>query len=281
MIGGITSSFGFGGDYAALQPFGLGGLHTQESASAFAGEVARRAVAGAAIEAGTVSGAGVTGGEASGTGNRASSGKGGTAGDEARRKGLADALEGSVRHIADVHGDAAGTAFMGLVMKRLGEGEVTEQSLGDGLLDGLRFIDRQFGTDAGDRLIDHLNGDLNDSLNGFFGNGREERFLATTTIAGGTGSTAVFGAGLTASSDTAGADGGVDLLRAMLDDLKKMRTQKGGTGLADGAASQAGAAAATDGIVAGGDSLAAARGLYAAYAAPAPFPGGVLLDMTV
>ncbi len=97
---------------------------------------------------------------------------------DAEREALSGALSGSVRWMADTFGDAAATAVMGIVYKRIGDGPVTEDALGDGLLDALRFVDRQFGTASGDAFMAQLNGGgLNDALNDYFDNGLNERFL--------------------------------------------------------------------------------------------------------
>ena len=98
----------------------------------------------------------------------------------AQKNQLESALAGTVNYMADTFGEKAGTAMMALVYKRIGDGEVTEESLGNAFLDVTRFIDNNFGTDKGDAFIDHLNGTLNDSLNAYFDNGVTERFLAVT-----------------------------------------------------------------------------------------------------
>lgn len=75
--------------------------------------------------------------------------------------------------------------MIGLIYKRIGEEGVTEQNLGEAFLDVTRFIDRNFGTEAGDDFLSHLNGSLNDSLNDFFENGLTEQFMAVTVGADG------------------------------------------------------------------------------------------------
>ncbi len=94
---------------------------------------------------------------------------------------LESALADTVSFVADKHGDKAGTAMMGLMAKSLGDGEVDEASLSKSLLNVVKFVDQNFGIEEGDALIDHLNGSLNDSLNAFFDNGRNEQFIAKTT----------------------------------------------------------------------------------------------------
>lgn len=93
---------------------------------------------------------------------------------------LESSLADTVNYMVENHGEQAGTAMMALVYKRLGEGEVTEENLGQALLDVTRFIDKNFGFAAGDGFMEHLNGNLNRSLNEYFDNGLNETFFAVT-----------------------------------------------------------------------------------------------------
>lgn len=93
---------------------------------------------------------------------------------------LESSLAGTVGYMVEQHGEQAGTAMMALVYKRLGEGEVTEERLGQALLDVTRFIDKNFGFAAGDGFMEHLNGGLNRSMNEYFDNGLNETFFAVT-----------------------------------------------------------------------------------------------------
>lgn len=98
---------------------------------------------------------------------------------------LESALSGTVRYMVEKHGDQAASAMIGLIYKAIGEEGVTERNLGEAFLDVTRFIDRNFGTAAGDDFLGHLNGSLNDSLNDFFENGLTEQFIAVTVGADG------------------------------------------------------------------------------------------------
>ena len=98
---------------------------------------------------------------------------------------LESALGGSVSYMANKHGEQAASAMIGIVYKRLGEGEINEQTLGNALLDVTRFIDSNFGTDKGDEFMAHLNGNLNDAMNEFFDNGQNETFFAASSLQGG------------------------------------------------------------------------------------------------
>ncbi len=97
---------------------------------------------------------------------------------------LESALADTVSYMVEQHGEQAGTALMGIVYKRLGKGDVTEQSLGNAFLDVTRFIDANFGIAKGDAFLEHLNGGLNDSLNAFFDNGVNEVFFASNGASG-------------------------------------------------------------------------------------------------
>ena len=106
---------------------------------------------------------------------------------------LESALAGTVSFMRNNHGDKAASAMVALVYKRIGNGEINEESLGNAFLDVTRFIDRNFGTGAGDAFMAHLNGTLNTSMNAFFDNGLSETFMVAPTSAEG-------GAGLDTSS---------------------------------------------------------------------------------
>ena len=94
---------------------------------------------------------------------------------------LESALSATVAYMGAKHGDKAASAMIALVYKRLGDSEINEQSLGEAFLDVTRFIDKNFGTGAGDDFMAHLNGSLNDSINSFFENGQEEIFMVAPT----------------------------------------------------------------------------------------------------
>jgi hypothetical protein len=184
---------------------------------------------------------------------------------DAEREAFSGALSGSVRWVADTFGDAAATAVMGIVYKHIGDGPVTEEALGDGLLDALRFVDRQFGTASGDAFMAQLNGGgLNDALNDYFDNGLNERFL-------------VAGAGNLADDAVQGAEAAKATLvqQAMADTMSDTIS-----GLLSGALSSLSGLSGQSGTRAGG--LAAAYGPTGAVvegsAALAP---GLLLSASV
>jgi len=92
--------------------------------------------------------------------------------------GLEQAIESAVGYVQKAHGDQAARTVMGIVLSGAGDGPLSEASLGDGFVNALEFIDRQFGTAAGDQAIANFNGALNNALNGYFQNGQDESFLA-------------------------------------------------------------------------------------------------------
>jgi hypothetical protein len=93
-------------------------------------------------------------------------------------KGLEEAVSGAVDYIKDRFGDRAARAVMGIVVNRAGYGPLTEESLGDGFTDALEFVDKSFGVAEGDKAMAFFNGALNNAINGFFQNGKNESFLA-------------------------------------------------------------------------------------------------------
>lgn len=139
-------------------------LHPSETASTFASDIMRRVAAPAASDENSTAEAVTAAKE-----------------KQAQATQLGSALSGTVNYMTDAFGEKAGTAMMALVYKRIGDGEVTEKSLGNAFLDVTRFVDKNFGIDKGDAFIDHLNGTLNDSLNAYFDNGAAEQFIAVTT----------------------------------------------------------------------------------------------------
>lgn len=97
---------------------------------------------------------------------------------------LAGSLLDAIDFIAEEYGSDTATAAMGIVYSRIGEGEITEDSLGNGLLDVIRFMDRDHGIEAGDKVMSRFNGALNDAMNEYFDNGLTEKFYAVTPQTG-------------------------------------------------------------------------------------------------
>ena len=196
------------------------GLSPDKTADVFGADIVRRtSVAPAATDT-----TGATG--AAGTTTNAAADAASTAPTDAEREALSGALSGSVRWVADKFGDAAATAVMGIVYKSIGDGPVTEDALGEGLLNALRFVDRQFGTASGDAFMAQLNGGgLNDALNDYFDNGLSERFMVAG--AGNLADGAVQGAEaakatLVRQAAEGDGGGGTDAMQSLLDMLREM-----------------------------------------------------------
>jgi len=94
--------------------------------------------------------------------------------------GLSASLVTSIDFVRENFGDRAATAVMGIMIKSVGEGQVSEQAFGQGMLQAVKFIDRNFGFAAGDTLIRKFNSDLNVEVNEYFDNGLNERIYAVT-----------------------------------------------------------------------------------------------------
>ncbi|SMF27926.1 hypothetical protein [Desulfovibrio gilichinskyi] len=90
---------------------------------------------------------------------------------------LAGALAEASNFIESEFGKDAATAFKGIVIANSGD-TVTEESLSNGLLQSIQFIDRNFGFSAGDKVMDHFNANLNNVMNNHFENGLQEHFFA-------------------------------------------------------------------------------------------------------
>ena len=74
-------------------------------------------------------------------------------------------------------GDETAAAAAGMVLQSTANG-VTEETLGEGLLNAVKFIDRNFGIAAGDAVMANFNSGINTELNEYFDNGKSELFFA-------------------------------------------------------------------------------------------------------
>jgi len=138
-------------------------------------------------------------------------------------KGLSAALTNSVEYVRNTFGDNAGRAVMGIVLGHAGQGPLTEETLGDGFVSALRFIDTNFGTAAGDQAMGFFNGELNQALNGYFQNGKQESFLAvdvdSATAAAGQALQLTAASVMAKAQDAQG--GGADPAAALFDQVRK------------------------------------------------------------
>ncbi|MBQ4133013.1 MAG: hypothetical protein IJD04_04675 [Desulfovibrionaceae bacterium] len=90
--------------------------------------------------------------------------------------GLQTSLENTINAIASRHGAQAANEVMNIVYQNIGS-DVGEESLGQGFVNAIRFIDRNFGIDQGNQLMSELNSGVNKEINSYFNNGNEEVFF--------------------------------------------------------------------------------------------------------
>lgn len=90
---------------------------------------------------------------------------------------LKNSLQNTIDYVAKNYGAKAATAVMGIVYQQVGDSNVTEETLGNAFLEGIKVIDRNFGVVEGDKLIGEINRGLNKELNSYFDNGRNEEFF--------------------------------------------------------------------------------------------------------
>ncbi|QLA17454.1 hypothetical protein [Desulfolutivibrio sulfoxidireducens] len=159
------SSSGSGGTVVSVSTTSIG----REEIEVFASEILRRAEASE--------------NEADDAGTDGSETDASTDGQDRKGSALASALADAVDFIREEYGSDAATAAMGLVMQNVGDGALTEDSLGDGLVAALKFIDKNLGIAAGDAVMAEFNGALNTAINRYFENGVEEEFVAVETTA--------------------------------------------------------------------------------------------------
>jgi hypothetical protein len=218
----------------------------REEIDTFAAEIRRRADLGKAE----------TDAAAADAGQAAESGA--KDGSDAESASLAASLADAVDFIRQEYGSDAATAAMGLVLQNVGDGALTEDNLGDGLVAALAFIDRNLGTAAGDRVMARFNGSLNDAMNGYFENGRQELFMAVEggTVSFGTGTALTMDQIVDDASSSQSAEDGILAM------LKNIAVQR------DAANARTGDAAT-------------AADPYAAYQASYLQTSGMLLDAAV
>lgn len=178
---------------------------------------------------------------------------------DAKGAALAASLADAVDFIRERYGSDAATATMGLVLQNVGDGALTEENLSDGLVAALKFIDRNLGTAAGDRVMATFNGSLNEAMNRYFENGREELFVAVEDGVTSFGSPAAVT--LEKVDEDDGSDG-QDPMEGLLDMLKEISILRD----AENARADGGTAVADP---------------YAAYAATSLQTSGMLLDTAI
>lgn len=130
--------------------------------------------------------------------------------------GLQASLARAVDYVRDNFGDAAAQATMGLIYKNVGNQEVSEENLGEGMLDALRFIDKNFGFAAGDKVMAFFNQDVNKAMNDYFDNGLMETFYASSPGGGGTAQ----GLQLTSAMQEVAKEYGQNAVQSLMDALE-------------------------------------------------------------
>lgn len=242
----------------------VGGAALHNTADIFAADIARR-IGGTAMPESDE-------GKAQETAATENSFYGVTRGD---LKALEKALAGVMDKIVENFGAKAGAVAQTLVYKRIGEDEITEDNLGNGLLDALKFIDKQFGPEAGDELIAFMNRGVNKELNEFFGNGQNEEFYVSTDATDAAASKAAAGGQMLAgwmekSSETGGDMPSImDVLKQLAKELEeKLRKEMEN---------------ASPDMLSGDISAQMAEQLsaYAAQSAPDSLVPGLVLERTV
>ncbi len=94
---------------------------------------------------------------------------------------LRHSLGSTMDWLRERFGDETAAAAAGMILQSTSSG-VSEESLGDGLLNTLKFIDRNFGFAAGDSAIATFNSGVNSELNNYFDNGKSEIFFASDSV---------------------------------------------------------------------------------------------------
>lgn len=95
---------------------------------------------------------------------------------------LVSSLKDTVRWIENQYGEDAASASMAMIVQSSSRAQ-SEEAIGDGLLNVLKMVDRNFGTAAGDTAIARFNSGVNRELNEFFDNGAQELFFASEPAA--------------------------------------------------------------------------------------------------
>lgn len=93
---------------------------------------------------------------------------------------LKDALVATIKFAGQEFGDKIASVVAAMLYKNTASG-MSEENLGQGLLEAASFIDKKLGIDSGDKFLAHLNNILNPRLNDFFDNGKNEVFIAVNT----------------------------------------------------------------------------------------------------
>ncbi len=132
---------------------------------------------------------------------------------------LANSMGDTMEWLRQEFGGDMAQSAMSLMASRIDNPEgMTEESFSRGLLETIRLVDEQHGFAAGDRVMAHFNGSLNNAINTYFDNGLSETFFATSPQAAGPGQPRVaYGVATDALEK-----GGESLMQAIQDQLDAM-----------------------------------------------------------
>lgn len=95
---------------------------------------------------------------------------------------LQTSLQNTIDAVANRHGHQAATAVMGIIYQNVALANVNEDSLGQGFIQAIKFIDRNFGVSEGNKLMADLNSGVNKEMNEVFDNGLNEEFFDPANI---------------------------------------------------------------------------------------------------
>lgn len=194
-------------------------------------------------------------------------------------KDLENALAGVINNIVEKFGVKAGNVAQALMYKKIGEDEITEDNLAGGLLDALKFIDKQFGPAAGDELIAFMNRGINKEINEFFDNGHNEEFYVSTDAASAAAGKAAVGGELLAGwmnktqSESDASGGGAPSIMDVLKQLAKELEEKLRKDMENASPDMLSGDISTQ--------MAAQLAAYAAQTAPEDFAPGLILEQAV
>lgn len=134
---------------------------------------------------------------------------------------LREQLASTMDWLRERFGDETGAAAAGMILQSTSSG-VTEESLGQGMLNVLKFIDRNFGIAAGDQAMAQFNSGINTALNEYFDNGLNELFFDAGAADGPSATQDLSSRFFAQAAQTADADAAdsLDELTDLLDKLK-------------------------------------------------------------
>ena len=133
---------------------------------------------------------------------------------------LRHSLGSTMDWLRERYGEDTAAAAAGMIVQATSSG-VTEETLGNGLLNILKFIDRNFGIAAGDEAISTFNSGINQAVNDFFDNGQNELFFAVESSTDTTASRDLHARFIAkVANDTDDNENQLDELTDILNDLK-------------------------------------------------------------